>query len=803
MSDTTTPFTNLKIGVNPIALHRAIILWRQTASDADLLAARDLGVQHWPALAASCDFGGHGVLALTLSRKTDKEDRTYTVAPFPVGSAPKALRPAFTSPYPGEVLIDLDWRASHWQLLAWRAQDTNLIEDLRSGDLYTSQFPGPWTRSQSKAALNTVLNGGGIESISETLGSADTAKQFLDRAYDLLQTRWSKAGAMIRDLRAQAVAERWVTPEREYAGAGIALMRIEAANLRAVCAHPRLIAAGMRPVLPMHDGVLVSAPATIAPRIAAAMARAMVALSTGSADEASTCTDQWCKWAISRSWTGDADQCLGQDLRAAALRACSGTDSSELVLAAAAMPTELETAMRAHHPASTEYRAMRAAMAAHQAAVQWVTASRARHASGSATSTAPTVDLPHGVPSYANICRIVRGDTALPAPKWNARTSCIMIEDREVDDSTLRRTYLTALEERYGMLRAAETTVMAAVLDVAREHEFDPVRDYFDSLKWDGVQRVSTWLQDYAGAVDLAETAAQRGLHRVYSVKWLLSIVARAYNPGCKVDTMLVLMGDQGARKSSLLRAIAPAGSYAAVQIDPADKDAVLRASRYAIVEWPELAGAGRREQESLKDYFSLLEDRVRPPYARGDLRIPRRTVFAATTNEDDFLRDSTGSRRYWPVRIGTIDLDGLTRVVDQLWAEAVDLYRYLLATPTAPGAECMWWLDPTQEAERARQAQHFSAEDPLQARVWACVTTHAGRVTVDDVMDALDVRPTDRARMVRPVTTALKALGLASKAVREGGRTVRRWCLPGPSTPTSTQSDAFDGPFFDPVDYN
>ena len=152
--------------------------------------------------------------------------------------------------------------------------------------------------------------------------------------------------------------------------------------------------------------------------------------------------------------------------------------------------------------------------------------------------------------------------------------------------------------------------------------------------------------------------------------------------------------------------------------------------------------------------------------------------MFAATTNEDDFLRDATGSRRYWPVKVGKIDLDGLAAVKGQLWAEAVDLYRFLRANTHAD--PCLWWLNPDQEAERARQAENFTAEDPLQAKVWECVQDREGKLTVNDVLEKLDVKPTDRQRMTKPITAALKALGLTSKAVKEGGRTVRRWVYPG-----------------------
>lgn len=776
----STPFENLKVGVNPSVLVKLLDDWSKEASNADLLAASDMGIPHWPYLAASAEHGGWGVLNLTMDRKEGKEDRTYAVAPFPVGSIPKALRPAFTSPYPGEVLIDLDWRASHWQILAFRAGDDTLIQDLRSGDLYSSLFPEV-DRPKAKAGLNTVLNGGGKKSLEETLGGGEAATDFLAKVHELLDTRWARAGAMVKKLRAEAVSQGWVTEERAYGGAGIALMRIEAANLRRVFESSKLKELGLKPVLPLHDGVLASAPKEVAEELALKAAKVMTALSTGSAEEAREHSGTWVKWEISTSWRGNNPQLLGHDLRAAALKACTSSAKADLVLAAAVMPQELEAVRKSRNGNSIEAKAIRAAFAAHQAAAQWVKGSLSRKAEATEESAHPLVELPHGDSTYTNITRILQGDKNLPELRWNARESCITLGGVEADDTVLRRTYLPHFENRYGMGRVAASDFMGAVTDAARDCEFDPVKDYFSNLSWDGNYRISTWLQDYAGAQELAESSAGAGLVRVYGVKWMLSIVARAFQPGCKVDTMLVLMGDQGARKSSLLRAIAPAGSFSEVKIDPDDKDSVLRASRYAVVEWPELAGAGRREQEALKAYFTLQEDRVRPPYARGDLRIPRRTVFAATTNLDDFLRDATGSRRYWPVKVEEIDIDGIIAVRDQLWAEAVDLYRFILANPNAPDADCIWWLNPSQDAERARQAAHFTAEDPLRDKIWDFVIKERGRVTLEGVLDHLEVKPVERPRITTQVTSALKALGLVSKTVREGGRIVRRWVHPGP----------------------
>lgn len=779
-------FSDLKIGVNPSALALAVKEYLSTASAADALALRDLGVHHWAHLAASSDFGGHGVLSLTTERHANKEDRTYTVAPYPVGSVPKPLRHAFTSPYPGHVLIDLDWKASHWQILAFKAGDEALIKDLRSGDLYTALFP-KLDRKVAKAALATRLNGGGLASLTETLGSEASAQEFLTQSDALFADRWPKAKAMIESLRREAVDQGWVSADRAYAGAGVALMRLEAEALRTACANSKLAELGVKVVLPLHDGVLVSAPAEKAEEAKMGLSRLMVRLSTGSQEEAKNSAGTWVSAKISSSWTGSTPQLVGHELRAAALKACGSENPADLALAASAMPSDLQAAAKALHPATAAAKAIRAAFSAHQAAVQWARASQRRHAEAPAI---PTVELPHQEASYTSLCRILREDTAVPTPRWNARESALYIGDAEASDSLIRQTYLPALEERYGFRTVASAAVMEAAVDVARDQEFDPVKNYFNELKWDGVERLSTWLHDYAQAEDLAEDDAGKGLVRVYGMKWMLSIVARAFDPGCKVDTMLVLMGAQGARKSSLLRLLAPCGSFADVRIDPDDKDSVLRASRAAIVEWPELAGASRREQEALKAYFSLQEDRVRPPYARGDIKIPRRTVFCATTNEDDFLRDTTGSRRYWPVRVGSIDLDGLGKVKDQLWAEAVDLYRFL----KAQDASHIWWLDEAQDAERARQAAHFTSEDPLQGRILSILRACGGRVTVEEVLEKMDVKPEARKNLARTVAQVLKALGCASKTVKESGVAVRKWVHPTITAPSLANSTTNSG---------
>lgn len=774
-------YKDLKIGINPVAFATLYAEWDKTADEKDRLAARDSGTHHWASIAAMHG----GTLPLTVETHWEKEGRTYTKAPFPIQSMPKALRPAVTPVDPGHVLIDLDWKASHWQLLAWRSGDATLINDLKNTDIYTTHFPNI-DRSKSKAGFNTVLNGGGLSSLKDTFGSESIAKAFLDAVHTLLDGRWGAAGAYLKTLKQQAVDNGWTT--EFYAGGGIHLMRIEAENLEKALSHPKLKEMGMRVILPMHDGVLLSAPEKEADRVAAAVARCMAACSTGSTHEAKTNCDAWVKATIYKSWGGSTTQLIGGDLRAAALKAVKSVAPHDLVIAAALMPNDLESEMKTHAPASQTHGLIKRALAAKRDADRWL-----RHATLK-NSPAPLVDLPHDEPSYVNICKVIREDKSLPRARWNARESIAYIGGREAGDTILRATYLTALETRYGMTRVPETLMSACVVDVARESEYDPVLDYLKGLEWDGTPRLRDWLFTYAKAEVLNPTPAGKDLIRSYGAKWMLSVVARAYQPGCKVDTMLVLMGDQGAKKSTMLRTIAPCGSFAAVQIDPQDKDSVLRASRYAIIEWPELAGASRREQESLKDYFSKQEDRVRPPYARGDLVIPRRAVFAATTNENDFLRDATGSRRYWPFKTGDIDIPALARDRDQLWAEAVAYYNAAINSTDPMINKNIWWLSEDEEKEREAQAMHFTADDPLAPSVWDCIVKNRGRVTLDQVMDHMDIGTTDRPRMAPMITRALKTIGAVSKPVKEKGIVSRKWVYEGDlPDPTDGLPDMMD----------
>jgi predicted P-loop ATPase len=247
-----------------------------------------------------------------------------------------------------------------------------------------------------------------------------------------------------------------------------------------------------------------------------------------------------------------------------------------------------------------------------------------------------------------------------------------------------------------GMPKIGRETTHQAISKRAQERAFNPVRDYLDALVWDGVARLDKWTSYYLGADPSAYNSATGRMA-------LLGAVARIYKPGCKLDYAIVLEGAQGVGKSRACKALG--GKYFSDSLHDISqgKDAAQHLRGKWFVEISELAAIGRAEAEALKAFISRPEERYRPPYGREEVHEPRRCIFIATTNRHAYLKDETGGRRFWPVRVGSIDIPSLEHDRDQLFAEAVHRYR----------AHEQWWPDEQFEAEhiRPQQEQRFETD--------------------------------------------------------------------------------------------
>ena len=238
-------------------------------------------------------------------------------------------------------------------------------------------------------------------------------------------------------------------------------------------------------------------------------------------------------------------------------------------------------------------------------------------------------------------------------------------------------------------VNVAPLVVGRSVGAVARDIRIHPVRAYLQSLIWDGTPRLERWTSQYLGAAPTELTHAMGGL-------WLISAVARIFRPGVKADHMLILEGEQGARKSTALKILAGEEWFTDELPDLGSKDAAIHMQGVWIVEIAELDAIGRAEVSRIKAFLTRTTDRFRPPYGRHTVEIKRQCVFAGTVNPDTYLRDETGNRRFWPIRCGDIDVEGLARDRDQLWAEAVHRFK----------SGAIWWLEDKDLLKAARDEQ-------------------------------------------------------------------------------------------------
>ena len=315
--------------------------------------------------------------------------------------------------------------------------------------------------------------------------------------------------------------------------------------------------------------------------------------------------------------------------------------------------------------------------------------------------------------------------------------------------------------QRQGIM--VSTAIAAEAVEVvARDAPFHPLREYLNrvALEWDGRPRVGTWLSFYLGVKHSPYAAA-------VGSAWMISAVARVMEPGAKADSMLIIEGSQGIGKSRAIRTLADPW-FSDELADLGSKDASLQLGGNWIFELSELGAMQKAEVAKLKAFLSCTQDRFRPPYGRRVIEVPRQCIFVGTTNDTEYLKDATGARRFWPVKAGHILLRDLEHDRDQLWGEAVMLYRDRLP----------WWLTSHNviAAAKNEQDQRYVADpwdDPIGKYLERRTDTSIAEI-LSEVLH-LELSKRNQPEQNR-VAKSLRALGWIKYQHRSGDRRTYRY---------------------------
>jgi hypothetical protein len=853
---------NVQCGINPIALHGLIQTTTLTKKKKRL--NKKQGLVHLPALVC-IDKG-----LVTPSFKVTVEDRVHTHLDLCLQSIPKGWRPAITVTDPDNRLIYADWRACHLQLIAYCSGDAAMTQFFESSpDFYTAlPVPKPpmpadadeqagW-RKKVKYALNAYLNGSTGPAMYDPKGSINwkqnEALAFVAGLDTLFQTAWQTAGDWCNQLRDDVYdCSRYIAHCEEKGktrtkrkALGIALMRLEAEILNTVLDHPTFSESyGGRVIMPMRDGVLVECPEHHQADLAQWLGGFMTLKSTdGNQDRADNHVSTHVDVEVHGTSWGQVDgedvaPLVGDDFMDEASDAAdSATEVPELLLAASHYEHDLKTRRRMER-SNIIKRQVDDSFRAIREAADW----RADKLAPPETPVDP--NLPVLIPkrnadgdvvgvddSVLNLALVLRDDPTFDLwyNEWDHEIYSTRTGEK-VDEKTWQFDVTSRCEQTYGWkMRLSLPLFNSATLAVAREDTRHPLKDSIDALEWDGVPRIDTWLQDalygvvvdFEGVMRLDHLESDFGITKdefkltgVYGKNLLIAMMARLYDPGCKVDTILVLAGLQGTGKQKLFQTLAGScpktdfSFYGGTKRAKKDADAALQGLKLWLWEDQEMSGHVGAKGEDVKAFLSNQVDDVRLPYGRSNERVKRHWVAVGSTNDPEkLLEDATGSRRYNCVRTPqyahrpehdplqpTIDVAWVSSVRDQLLAEAC--HRYKAGEP--------WWFE--------RNDPHFSMRAKVNKSMFTRMTVideFAARLfegnggsekaafTMTEFLSQFDPDLTASkmgGRIDHAASKALKKAGFIKKKVRLSGKPANAFVkvLPTGTTPIHTRTGFAD----------
>lgn len=386
-----------------------------------------------------------------------------------------------------------------------------------------------------------------------------------------------------------------------------------------------------------------------------------------------------------------------------------------------------------------------------------------------------------------NVVRILEGWAPLKDVVWfdefhqrvltNKDNDGKIREWRDVDDIDLT----VYLQRELGLPKMTERVVRSGVeLFSFRKARNEP-RDWMETLTWDKLPRIDHFFAQAFGADDSEYTTAA-------SKNWWIAMVARIYRPGCKFDNMVVLEGHQGKYKSSALNLIGGEWFMEATETI-GTKDFLQSLNGKLLVEIAELDGFSKADVRTIKKTISCRVDTYRASFGRRASDFKRRCVFVGTTNEDEYLEDSTGGRRFWPIKIGNIDLALIVEHRDQLFAEAVARFK--------AGEE--WWHMPAQaHAEQEARRRSDAWEDLVLPWLSGKERVRLAEVAIESALK-IDAAHFDKRAQMR-LGAVMRSLGWERKLARSGSKVEKMWfrterAVTAPEAPKPAQGDLFRRP--------
>ena len=385
-------------------------------------------------------------------------------------------------------------------------------------------------------------------------------------------------------------------------------------------------------------------------------------------------------------------------------------------------------------------------------------------------------------PSTKNVKAILQHDSRWKGRIWkNDFTGLVMLEPKNGNTDLLLKCrswseddgldVLDFVQVHYGIDPRLNTCITAVdLVSTRQEVRRHPLREYLDDCvaEWDGKPRLDSWMFDFLGVEKTMGGKDCQELLSVVGRKWMIGAVARARYDGVKMDNVLILKGTQGTGKSTAFSILG--GEYFSdSNIDLKSKDAYQSIIGCWIVEFAELDSMKRSQATAIKAFLSSSKDRFRPSYGSKVIEVPRHTVFCGTTNDQEFLIDTTGNRRFWPVETHQIDLKGLAQARDHLWAEAC----------IALDASENWYLDGDLEAQYSDLRLGYVQGHPWDGLIETHIADRILPIHVNDLLENAIGKEKGSWHRGDQQTVSNILKGLGWTPIRQEGE--RRWAPPKP----------------------